>query len=95
VNRCRSYEHGTDNNRNRSEIDTIPSMTPSDARALIDRYGDTPCLTDRQRQILGLLADGSTIDQVATELGISPGTVKVHLARAKIHARLYDVRRER
>lgn len=36
-------------------------------------------LTNRERQILALLADGLGNKQIATRLGISPNTVKTHL----------------
>ena len=45
---------------------------------------DTPKaapLSKREREILQKVADGSTTRQVATELGISPHTVKTHLER--------------
>ena len=46
--------------------------------------GDQPKsapLSKREREILQKVADGSTTRQVATELGISPHTVKTHLER--------------
>lgn len=36
-------------------------------------------LTDREREILGLLADGRSNKEIARELGISDATVKVHI----------------
>ena len=50
------------------------------------RLGDaegpkTTPLSKREREILQKVADGSTTRQVATELGISPHTVKTHLER--------------
>jgi DNA-binding NarL/FixJ family response regulator len=41
----------------------------------------TPPLSKREREILQKVADGSTTRQVASELGISPHTVKTHLER--------------
>jgi DNA-binding NarL/FixJ family response regulator len=41
----------------------------------------TPPLSKREREILQKVADGATTRQVATELGISPHTVKTHLER--------------
>jgi DNA-binding CsgD family transcriptional regulator len=38
-----------------------------------------PPLTERQRQILGLVQKGMTNQQVANQLSISPGTVRKHL----------------
>jgi DNA-binding NarL/FixJ family response regulator len=46
--------------------------------------GDEPRpapLSKREREILQKVADGSTTRQVASELGISPHTVKTHLER--------------
>jgi DNA-binding NarL/FixJ family response regulator len=40
-----------------------------------------PPLSKREREILQKVADGATTRQVATELGISPHTVKTHLER--------------
>ncbi len=42
--------------------------------------GTTP-LSKREREILQKVANGSTTKQVASELGISPHTVKTHLER--------------
>ena len=41
----------------------------------------TAPLSKREREILQKVADGATTRQVATELGISPHTVKTHLER--------------
>lgn len=38
-----------------------------------------PSLTQREREILSLLADGLGNKQIAAQLGISPSTVKTHL----------------
>jgi DNA-binding NarL/FixJ family response regulator len=38
-------------------------------------------LSKREREILQKVADGATTRQVATDLGISPHTVKTHLER--------------
>ena len=45
-------------------------------------------LTDREREILALVARGFTNDDIGSELFISPATVKTHLARimAKLDA---------
>lgn len=49
--------------------------TRSTADARLER------LTARERQILGLLADGHQNREIAAKLGISPRTVEVHKAR--------------
>ena len=41
----------------------------------------TPALSKREREILQKVADGATTRQVASDLGISPHTVKTHLER--------------
>ena len=41
----------------------------------------SPSLSKREREILQKVADGATTRQVATDLGISPHTVKTHLER--------------
>lgn len=45
--------------------------------------------TARERQVLGLLADGATDGQIATMLALSPATVQTHVrnAKAKLGAR--------
>jgi DNA-binding NarL/FixJ family response regulator len=42
---------------------------------------DTTPLSKREREILQRVADGATTKQVASDLGISPHTVKTHLER--------------
>jgi DNA-binding CsgD family transcriptional regulator len=41
----------------------------------------SPALSKREREILQKVADGATTRQVASDLGISPHTVKTHLER--------------
>jgi len=49
-------------------------------RGVLDRdTASPPVLTRREREILGLLADGFGNKQIATRLGISTNTVKSHL----------------
>jgi DNA-binding CsgD family transcriptional regulator len=38
-------------------------------------------LTPREQEILGLLADGMTMQQIGRRLGISPRTVETHVSK--------------
>ena len=49
------------------------------ALLLLDSGG--PDLTDRERQVLRLLADGCSYEQVGKQLFISPETVRTHVAK--------------
>jgi two-component system nitrate/nitrite response regulator NarL len=40
---------------------------------------DGPALTRRERQVLGLMAEGLTVRQAASRLGLRPGTVRTHV----------------
>lgn len=62
----------------------------TDAETLIDaiaaalpdlRTVEAARLPPRQQEILGLLAEGLTNKEIALRLGISPATVKIHVAR--------------
>jgi DNA-binding NarL/FixJ family response regulator len=59
-------------------------LDPKAARALIDsnatRIGD-PDLTDREREVLQLLANGLANKQIGRKLSITERTVKAHLTR--------------
>jgi DNA-binding NarL/FixJ family response regulator len=42
-----------------------------------DKHG----LTDRQVEVMNLVSEGRSNKEIATELGLTPGTVKMHLSR--------------
>ena len=69
-------------------------------RISVQRAGDrkesgSPALTERELEILGLLAAGSSTAAIATELSISPTTVRNHVQRIitklRVHSRLAAV----
>jgi DNA-binding NarL/FixJ family response regulator len=75
-------------------------LSPSITRRLIAEFTARPArpeltpasmavLTDREREIVGLVAQGLTNDEIATELTLSPATARTHVSRAmvKLHAR--------
>ena len=75
-------------------------LSPSVTRRLIAEFAarpaanDTPppsmaILTDREREVVGLVAQGLTNEEIATELVLSPATARTQVSRAmvKLHAR--------
>ena len=75
-------------------------LSPSVTRRLIERFAArtvrpdlTPpamtVLTDREREVVVLVAQGLTNDEIAGELVVSPATARTHVSRAmvKLHAR--------
>ena len=57
------------------EAEESPDSSDGDASDI----EHTPSLTNREREILALLADGLGNKQIAARLGVSPNTVKTHL----------------
>lgn len=75
-------------------------LAPSVTRRLIEEFATRPdphrtppealdVLTEREREVLGLVARGLSNHEIATELFISPATSKTHVSRimAKLAAR--------
>ena len=49
-----------------------------------DTATDLTALTDREREVMALVADGLTNDEIAGRLYLSPATVRTHVSRAMI-----------
>ncbi|WP_214104544.1 response regulator [Acrocarpospora catenulata] len=73
-------------------------LSPAITRRLIGEFvarrphpvpAGLPHLTDREREVTALAAQGLSNDEIAAHLVISPATVKTHVSRAmmKVHAR--------
>jgi DNA-binding NarL/FixJ family response regulator len=74
-------------------------LSPSVTRRVIAEFASRPTpstphkhlstLTDREREIVGLVGEGLSNDAIATRLVVSPATVRTHVGRAmtKLNAR--------
>jgi DNA-binding NarL/FixJ family response regulator len=73
-------------------------LAPSVTRTLIEEYVARPAptgehrlavLTDREREVMALVAAGLSNEEIAARLFMSPATAKTHVSRAmtKLHAR--------
>ncbi|TCP52941.1 LuxR family two component transcriptional regulator [Tamaricihabitans halophyticus] len=75
-------------------------LSPSVTRRVISQFGRAPStaggtvpgldeLTERERELVGWVATGRSNEEIASELFISPATVRTHIGRAmlKLHAR--------
>ena len=74
-------------------------LSPGVTRRLIEHFAAQPApgrslpaldaLTDREREVLSLIAGGLTNDEIATRLVVSPLTAKTHVSRimTKVGAR--------
>jgi DNA-binding NarL/FixJ family response regulator len=75
-------------------------LSPSVTRRLIEEFVSRPVrpdrtpssmtvLTEREREVVALVAQGLTNDEIAKELVVSPATARTHVSRSmvKLHAR--------
>jgi len=75
-------------------------LSPTVTRKLISEFVNRPArrpnphpqlatLTEREREIVSLVAEGLTNDEIAARLVLSPATARTHVSRAmvKLHAR--------
>ncbi|MGD9047647.1 MAG: response regulator transcription factor, partial [Anaerolineae bacterium] len=71
----------------------VPSLIPTSAEALADP------LTERELEVLHLLAEGLSNKEIATRLIVAPSTVKQHLkniyGKLDVHSRTQAVARGR
>jgi DNA-binding NarL/FixJ family response regulator len=75
-------------------------LSPRATRRLIEEYAARAkpaqmapvldFLTDREREVMGLVAAGLSNDEIAAELVISPATAKTHVSRAMIKLNARD-----
>ncbi|HEU5368345.1 MAG TPA: response regulator transcription factor [Ktedonobacterales bacterium] len=66
----------------------LPTLAPAAGRALVQTAAQTPKigydLTQREREVLALLVEGLSNQQVADRLVISPATVKFHISSIRM-----------
>ena len=74
-----------------------PSITRTVIQELVDRKAQShdphpqlDTLTDREREIVGLVGKGMSNDEIAEELFISPATARTHVSRAMTKLRARD-----
>ena len=76
-------------------------LSPSVTRRLIAEFVARPArpelapasmavLTEREREIVALAAQGLTNDEIAAELSLSPATARTHVSRAMVKLRARD-----
>ena len=75
-------------------------LSPGVTRRLIEEYaahakdaGPSPELgelTDREREVMALVAEGLSNEEIAARLFVSPATAKTHVSRAMVKLRAHD-----
>ncbi|GAB3763198.1 response regulator [Microlunatus parietis] len=64
----------------RRVIESLRSRAPARARV----HPQLATLTDREREVLGLIGEGLNNDEIAGRLFVSPATARTHVSRAMI-----------
>jgi DNA-binding NarL/FixJ family response regulator len=70
-------------------------LSPSVTRRVVREFAERPTrrgtphsqlstLTDREREIAGLVGEGLSNDEIADRLGVSPATARTHVSRAMV-----------
>ena len=62
-----------------SVLDPSPSISGSEKNSATAPVSNGKNLTNRQQQVLGLVAQGMSNKQIAYEMGVSEATVKLHI----------------
>ncbi|MBC7249658.1 MAG: response regulator transcription factor [Anaerolineae bacterium] len=79
----------------RNETYLSPPISQQVIKGYLRRVGETPTpferLTPRQREVLQLIAEGHTTQDIAQILGISVKTVETHRAQLMERLNIYDV----
>jgi DNA-binding NarL/FixJ family response regulator len=60
---------------------TGPTSAPLQAPEPLGPPGEEGALTQREREVIGLIGEGRSVARIATDLKLSPHTVRVHVTR--------------
>jgi DNA-binding NarL/FixJ family response regulator len=86
----------------RQAVNGTPSFSPTVSRKIMEKYLDeadekkedrarSGSLTNREREVLGQIAEGLTNNQIAKKIGISPKTVETHRTNLMRKLDIHDV----